>query len=139
VEEPAGTFRIVTKKAYTRGRTYNVSLEGSAPQRVTLHLYNGETKDDAVFASTNDGKVSFTVPKKLKPGAAYTLRTAAGTDPGSTPVGSAAFRVKRKIPLFLKPLAAVTTGVVLYLLLKKEPPPPPPPPPVGLPDPGVPR
>ncbi|CAN5587073.1 hypothetical protein BH23BAC1_BH23BAC1_25410 [soil metagenome] len=109
------------RKAYKRGKNYNISWEGGNPQdQVKLDLYKGNRFLKELHSGQNDGiqEHSFT---QVKPGSGYSLRIN-NEGPGSnTSASSSDFRIKRKIPWAVKALTVPAAAVILYYIFRPKP------------------
>lgn len=96
-----------------RGKKTEVEWLGGTPmQEVQLSLYQGERFVGEVAKTLNGGKYEWRVPSDIEKGDGYFLRLSAGGEM----VESGRFRVKSKVPAFLKlsPLLVVG-GALLFM------------------------
>lgn len=96
-----------------RGKKTEIEWLGGTPmQEVQLSLYQGDRFVGEVAKTLNAGKYEWRIPSDLDKGEGYFLRLSAGGEM----VESGTFRIKAKVPAFLKlsPLL-VAGGALLFL------------------------
>jgi hypothetical protein len=103
------------KSSYKRGKEYPFSWQGGRPaDQVTLDLYKGDKKVSSVFTGANKGNTQALIPSQARPGSDYTMRI---SENGNEAVQSSKFKIKRRTPFILKPLAVVAGAVAAFLII----------------------
>jgi hypothetical protein len=111
------TESINQYKVFKRGRKYNITWSGGSPQNVlNFELYRKDRKV-AIFPNiANVGHHTIEFSNHIKPGKGYVFKISDFKNKEDL-VYSEPFRIKRRIPLFLKviPLGALAYGVSLIV------------------------
>jgi hypothetical protein len=117
IEQPtvSAKYSIDVKDAYKRGKDYPFDWKGGRPSdQVTLDLYKGDTKVSTLFSGSNKGSTQYVIPSNAKPGSDYTIRM---SENGNEATQSENFKIKRKLPFILKPLAVAAVVVAAYIII----------------------
>lgn len=99
--------------ALRRGKTSTLKWEGGNPnQNIRIDLYKGDQRIAAVGETKNNGQYRWKLPGDLEKGNDYLLKATSGSHPAQ----SQQFRIRSKVPMFLKiaPLAAVGAVIALW-------------------------
>jgi len=104
------------KKAYKRGKTYNISWKAGGTNPIHLELYKGNLRMDGAMNHPNNGIYTLSLPKDSKPGSDYRLKIS-DSKSNDEVVYTPNFKVVPKIPLLIKVIVplAVIGGVVAAL------------------------
>ncbi len=90
---------------------------GEASDKVMIDLYKGDSKYSTITQSMdNEGKFSWTIPKKAKSGADYKVKITSTANYNNTGM-SAEFKISPKIPMALKVGAGVAVLAVVAVIL----------------------
>ena len=98
---------------FKRGKRYELTWTGGSDSDIQFELYKGLTKVEDLQAVPNDGKWEWDIPKDLKSGKDYKIKSTADGRTGFSPV----FRISPKIPLVLKALPIALVGGVVYIII----------------------
>lgn len=95
-----------TKKAYKRGKTYNITWKAGNNNPIHLELYKGNLRLDGAMNHPNNGIYTLNIPPKSKPGSDYRLKISDAKNSDEmmfTPY----FKVAPKIPMVAKVLGGL--------------------------------
>lgn len=101
------------RKAYKRGKTYNINWRAGGTNPIHLELYKGNLRLDGAMNHPNNGVYTLSLPKDAKPGKDYRLKISDSRNNDEV-VYTPYFKVTPKIPMALKVfggLAVIGGGV----------------------------
>ena len=116
------------KVTFKRGEAINLKWSGGAPKdQVTIGLYKDDVEQTRIVEKTSNAHAfTWSMSKKQKPGKGYTIRAFSSNQPNEF-TSSQAFRIKPRIPFFVKALSVVAVGVVVFVVTSGGDNPTPPP------------
>ncbi|MEQ8424967.1 MAG: GPI anchored serine-threonine rich family protein, partial [Cyclobacteriaceae bacterium] len=94
------------KKAYKRGKTYNISWKAGGTNPIHLELYKGNLRLDGAMNHPNNGVYTLTLPKDSKPGKDYRLKISDSRNSDEV-IYTPYFKVVPKIPMAVKVLGGL--------------------------------
>lgn len=105
-----------TKKAYKRGKTYNITWKAGGSNPIHLELYQGNLRLDGAMNHPNNGIYTLIIPPKSKPGSNYRLKISDAKNSDEV-IFTPYFKVAPKIPMLVKVIVplAVVGGIVAAL------------------------
>ena len=105
---------LTSRTRFRRGKRYELTWTGgTGSENIQFELYKGQTKIEDIQTVPNNGKWDWDIPKDLKSGKGYKIKTTSGGRAGFSPV----FRISPKIPLVLKALPIALVGGVVYIII----------------------
>ncbi|MCB0491591.1 MAG: GPI anchored serine-threonine rich family protein [Cyclobacteriaceae bacterium] len=95
-------------QSYKRGKSYPLHWKPGANNPINVELYRGDLRINGVTNLPNSGSYTLDIPSKAKTGGDYKLKIS-DTRNNDEVIWSSPFKVKTKVPLFLKilPVAAI--------------------------------
>jgi Ser-Thr-rich glycosyl-phosphatidyl-inositol-anchored membrane family len=110
-----------SKKAYKRGKAYNISWKPGNNDPIHIELFKGSERVTGELNQPNNGSYTMTFPSHASPGKDYRIKI---TDSKSSEyvVFTDYFKVTPKVPLLLKvlPVVAIVAVVVVVVGGKKS-------------------
>lgn len=102
-----------------RNVPFNVKWSGGTRQNVlNFQLYNKENKLVHVFPNVgNEFEYKVIIPTSVKPGADYYFRISDSRNKDQVVV-TPSFSIRRRVPLAVKGIPLIATGITLYMLLQ---------------------
>lgn len=94
------------KKAYKRGKTYNISWKAGGNNPIHLELYKGNLRLDGAMNHPNNGVYTLSLPKDAKPGKDYRLKISDSRNNDEV-IYTPYFKVTPKIPMAAKVLGGL--------------------------------
>lgn len=114
---PKLTLNPLDKTEFKRGEPINLKWAGGATKdQVTIGLYmDGVEKTRIVEKTSNTHAFSWNMSKKQKPGKGYTIRAYSTAQPNEF-TSSQAFRIKPRIPFYIKALSVAAVGAIVFIV-----------------------
>jgi hypothetical protein len=114
---PKLTLNALDKVNFKRGEAIPLKWSGGGPKdQVTIGLYRDDVEQTRIVEKTSNAHAfTWSMSKKQKPGKGYTIRAVSTAHPKEF-TSSQAFRIKPRIPFFVKALSVAAVGAVVFIV-----------------------
>ncbi len=107
-----------TKKAYKKGKTYQLRWKPGNSNPINIELYNGGERISGETSQPNNGSHALFIPKHASKGTEYRIRFTDTRNPEEV-VYTDYFRVGQKVPIWMIAAPIVVVGGVVAVLATK--------------------
>jgi len=112
-------FKItpLANNGFKRGSNLELKWQGgSANDQIKIDLLKNSIVQQSIIETQNSNSYQWEIPKKQKPGSTYALRVSSTTNPNQK-ASTDFFKIKPKIPIYLKIGVPIILGVVVGVLV----------------------